>query len=51
MHFDEQRFIRNLLTNERALQNTGGAPLSHGIGGMFQSHDTLPGQQQMSSVG
>jgi hypothetical protein len=48
MHFDEQSFIRNLLTNERALQNTGGGgggPLSHGIGGMFQSHDTLPGQQ------
>ena len=43
MHFDEQSFIRNLLTNDRLLQNNN-TNNTHN----FQSHDTLP--QSSSSI-
>ena len=43
MHFDEQSFIRNLLTNDRVLH--------YNQNNSFQSHDTLPGNQIASIAG
>ncbi|CDW82045.1 protein kinase domain containing protein [Stylonychia lemnae] len=51
MHFDEQSFIRSLLTNDRSQQQTNGTANSNS----FMSHEILPlnafqSQQQLSAM-